>query len=117
MATGNVVTPVGANGQPIPVIRLGTTQNVAYNAAGGASTQSTAFGASTTLILIAARIPAANTGVRIAIASSPTATSSTTLIPASGWFYAEVQPGWKLAVLSDDTGTGTINITEAVTWG
>jgi len=116
MATGNIITPVGSNGYPLPAYQLGASQNVAYNAAGGASTQSTVVGASTTLILVAATLGTGN-GVRIAVGANPTASSTTTLLPASGVYAISVQPGWVIAVLSNDTNTGSINITEAANWG
>lgn len=115
---GNVVTPVGANGAPLPVIMLGgASQNVAYNAAGGASTPSTAFSANCTMVQISFHLGSTNTGVRIAGGVNPTATATSTLLPASGTWFCGVSPGWRIAVLSDDVGTGTINITEAPTWG
>lgn len=115
-ATGNVVTPVGNNGVPIQAVQLGATQNVAYNAAGGASTSSTAFGAATTLIAISLNIASTDTGIRIAIAASPTASSTTTWLPTSGVYYFAVMPGWKVAVLSNNATTGSIGVTEAVSW-
>lgn len=115
-ATGNVVTPVGNNGVPIQAIQLGTSQNVSYNASGGASTPSTAFGASTTLIAVALNVASGDSGVRVAIAASPTASSTTSLLPASGVYYFSVMPAWKIAVLSNNATTGTINVTEAVSW-
>lgn len=115
-ATGNVVTPVGNNGVPIQAVQLGTSQNVSYNAAGGASTQSSAFGSSTTLIAVAINVAAADSGIRVAIAASPTASSTTTLLPASGVYYFAVMPAWKIAVLSNNATTGSINVTEAVSW-
>lgn len=114
---GNVSTPVGANGIPLPVIQLGTSTNVAYNAAGGASTQSTALSANCSMVQISFHLGSTNTGVRIAVGLNPTATSTSTLLPASGTWFVAVSPGWKIAVLSDDTGTGSINVTEAATWG
>lgn len=116
MPASPIITAVGAQGAPIPVIQLGTSQNVSYNAAGGASTQSAAFGANTTLVMVSVNV-ATGIGVRIATGTNPTASSTTTLLPASGSWYFCVEPAWKLAVLSNDTNTGTINITEAAAWG
>lgn len=115
---GNVVTPVGANGAPLPVIMLGgASQNVTYAATGGVSAQSAAFSSGCTMVQISFHLGATNTGVRIAGGVNPTATAASTLLPASGTYFCGVSPGWKIAVLSDDAGTGTINITEAPTWG
>lgn len=113
----SVITPVGVNGVPIPAIQLGASQDRTYAASGGASAQSSAFGATTTLIQVSVHLGATASGVRIAIAANPTAVATGTLLPASGtWFFA-VQPTWKIAALSDDANTGTINITEAVDLG
>jgi hypothetical protein len=115
---GNVVTPVGANGAPLPVIMLGgTSQNVTYLASGSASAQSTAFSAGCTMVQISVHLGATATGVRIAGGTNPTATATSTLLPASGTWFCGVSPGWKIAALSDDANGGSINITEAPTWG
>lgn len=115
-ATGNVVTPVGNNGVPIQAVQLGTSQNVSYNAAGGASTSSSAFGAATTLVVVSVNVASGDTGIRVSIAASPTASSTTTLLPASGMYYFATMPGWKIAILSDNATTGSANVTEAVSW-
>jgi hypothetical protein len=94
--------------------RQGASQNVSYAAAGGASAQSTAFGAQTYWIRVTSVgvISATIDGVRILVGENPTATSLSTLLPV-GWVeYIAVTPGQKIAVLGNNTGTGTVNITE-----
>lgn len=116
MAVGNTITPIGNNGMPLEAFQIGASQNVNYAASGGSSAQSTALGAATTMILVAVNIGTGN-GVRIAISSNPTADGTTTLLPASGVYRFYVQPGWKVAVLSNDSNTGSVNVTEVVNWG
>ncbi len=107
------ITAAGFGGTSIPAIMNGAIQDLAYNAAGGANAQSTAFGANTTLIEVAAHIT--GTGVRIKTGSNPDATSGTAkLLPGSGTWFFVVNPGWKLAAISDDGVTGILNITEAL---
>lgn len=112
----------GYQGYPLPVFELTTnTQNVAYNASGGASTQSTAFQNDSTLgiteaILITLPTNAVSGNVRIQIGMNPTATGTTTMLPAPGAYIFGVPKGGKLAVLSNDAGTGSITITELLSY-
>ena len=94
--------------------RILSTQNVSYAAAGGASAQSTAFGSQTRYIRVCAVgvVSATIDGVRIAIDSNPTASSTTALIAVNYPEIFKVGPGQKIAVLGNNTGTGTINVTE-----
>ena len=75
------------------------------------STQTPAFGAQTTAVRVA------TTGhfVHIAINGDPTATVTSTLLPA-GWVETfAVKPGWKLAAIKGDgAGSPTVSITELV---
>jgi hypothetical protein len=65
------------------VYRHRTTQNVAYNAAGGGSTQSSAFGTQTYAIRVstAGFADSTNTGARIAVGDNPTASATTAALP------------------------------------
>jgi hypothetical protein len=111
-----VITAAGFGGSSVPAIQIGTSQDLAYNAAGGANKQSAAFGAQTTLIEVAAHVT--GSGVRIATGVNPDATSGTNkLLPGSGTWFFVVAPGWKLSAVSDDATAGTINITEAASLG
>lgn len=93
--------------------RHGTVQNVAYAAAGGASAQSSAFGTQTNWIRVAVQgAITATSGVRISIGQSPTASSTTVLLPVNWVEYIAVTPGQKIAVLSNDTVTGNLNVVE-----
>jgi hypothetical protein len=91
-----------------------TTQNVSYAAAGGASAQSTAFGSQTYAIRVCSVgvVSATIDGVRYAIGENPTATATTELMPVNWVEYIKVGPGQKIAVLGNNTGTGTVNVVE-----
>ena len=94
--------------------RQKATQNVAYAAAGGASAQSTAFGSQTYYIRVLAVgvVSATIDGVRIAVGENPTATATSTLLPVNWTQYIKCSPGQKIAVLGNNTGTGTVSVTE-----
>ena len=94
--------------------RHGTSQNVSYAAAGGASAQSAAFGTQTYWIRVVSVgvVSATIDGFRIAIDANPTATSTSTLLPCNWVEIIAVTPGQKIAVLGNNTGTGVVNITE-----
>jgi hypothetical protein len=101
---------------PAPSSRLGASQNVAYNAAGGASAASAAFGAQTFQIRVSAVSAAAaavGDGVRIVIGDGTPAASATSTLLALNWeAYFTVTPGQKIAVLSNNASTGSLNVTE-----
>jgi hypothetical protein len=90
------------------------TQNVAYAAAGGASAQSTAFGSQTYHIRVCAVgvVSASIDGVRIVVGENPTATATSTLLPVNWKEYIKCTPGQKIAVLGNNTGTGTVSVVE-----
>ena len=94
--------------------RILATQNVAYNAAAGASTQSAAFGSQTRYIRVVSPglLSASIDGVRIAVGENPTATATSALLPVQWMQHLKVSPGQKIAVLGNNTGTGTVNVTE-----
>lgn len=110
----------GNQGYPLPIFTLGASQNVSYNAAGGSSTQSTAFANASTgiteAILITTPANATSGDVRIAIGANPTASSTSTLLPSKAAMIFAVPKGGKLAVLSNDVGTGSICITELISY-
>jgi hypothetical protein len=90
------------------------SQNVAYAAAGGASAQSTAFASQTRYIRVCAVGVVSGTidGVRIAIDSNPTAVATSYLLPVNWVEIIKVSPGQKIAVLGNNTGTGSVSVTE-----
>jgi hypothetical protein len=94
--------------------RQRATQNVAYNAAGGGSTQSTAFGSQTYWIRVSAVgvVDSTNNGVRISVGDHPTASATTTLLPLNWIEYIKCTPGQKVAALSNNTATGSLSVTE-----
>lgn len=91
-------------GRPIPVFKLGASQDVPIS---GTSTASTAFGAKTTAIRLTA-----NVDCRYAIGASPTATPTSILLPAGAIDYVGCAPGDKIAIIQEATA-GTLNVTEA----
>jgi len=83
------------------------------NAAGGASTQSAAFDSQTRAIRIT--FPGAITataGLRFSIGTNPTASSTTQLLPVQWIEYIQVNPGEKIAFISNDTVTGSVVVVE-----
>jgi hypothetical protein len=94
--------------------RVLSTQNVAYNAAAGASVQSNAFASQTRYIRVCAVgvVSASIDGVRIAIDTSPTATATSYLLPVNWPEIIKCSPGQKIAVLGNNTGTGTVSVSE-----
>jgi hypothetical protein len=96
------------------VYRQKATQNVAYNAAAGASTQSTAFSSQTYAIRVCSVgiVSATIDGVRIAVGDNPTASATSALLPVNWFEYINCSPGQKIAVLGNNTGTGSVSVTE-----
>ena len=95
--------------------RQGASQNVSYAAAGGASAASTAFGSETYWIRVCAVgvLSATLDGVRIVVGDgTPTATATSTLLPLNWPEIIACTPGQKIAVLGNNTGIGTVNVTE-----
>jgi hypothetical protein len=94
--------------------RQKASQNVAYNAAAGASTQSTTFGSQTYAIRVcsAGIVSASIDGVRIAVGDNPTATATSALLPVQWPEYIKCSPGQKIAVLGNNTGTGSVSVVE-----
>ena len=96
--------------------RLGASQNVAYNAAGGASAASAAFGAQTYQIRVVAMSGVAGAvgdAVRVVVGDgTPTAAATSALLPLNQAEYLTCTPGQKIAVLSNNASTGTLNVAE-----
>jgi hypothetical protein len=94
--------------------RILSTQNVAYNAAAGASTASNAFSSQTRFIRVLAVgvVSATIDGVRIAVDAAPVSTATSVLIAVNYPEVFKVTPGQKISVLGNNTGTGTVNVTE-----
>jgi hypothetical protein len=99
---------------PHDAYRQRATQNVAYNAAAGASTQSNAFGSQTYFIRVSSAgvVSASLDGVRMVVGDNPTATATSTLLPLNWVSYIKCSPGQKIAVLGNNTGTGSVSVTE-----
>jgi hypothetical protein len=111
-----IYSAAGFGGQALPIVELsGTTQQVAYNAAGGASVQSAAFGAKTEAIMISVRSTDAD--LRIKFGANPTASSTTDLLVKGGVYFFAVTSGQKIAFLSDSATTGTVTFTELLGLG
>lgn len=97
--------------------RIVSAQNVAFAAAGGANAQSAAFGSQTYWILVSVvGLYAAGSGLRIAIGDSigagPVASGTSTLLPVNFPMVFACTPGQKIGVVSNDTTTGTVSVTE-----
>jgi hypothetical protein len=94
--------------------RTGTSQNVSYAVAGGSSAAGAAFGSQTRYIRIVAVgvLGATNDGVRFQVGSSPVANSTTSLLPLNWVERITVSPGEKIAALSNNSTTGSLNVTE-----
>jgi outer membrane protein W len=96
--------------------RQGASQNVAFNAAGGASAASTTFGVQTYQIRVAVSgtgFVAGTGGARIVIGDgTPTATATSMFLPNAAVEYFTCTPGQKIAVLGNDAGTGNLSVTE-----
>jgi hypothetical protein len=95
--------------------RQGASQNVAYAAAGGASAASAAFGSQIYWIRVASvGVPSATLdGVRIKVGDgTPVADANSTLLPLNWAEIIAVTPGQKIAVLGNNTGTGSVSVTE-----
>jgi hypothetical protein len=89
------------------VIGIGTTQVFTVTTS---SVQSTAFGASTTMI----RVAASQGHCHFAIGTSPTASITTSpMMPVNDIEYIKVVPGQKIAFIKDATvTTSTVSVTE-----
>lgn len=116
--TAKLDLPVGGlhqDFQYIPAPRLAASQDVSYNASGGAQVLSTAFGITTSMIQITAPPSTVGSGVRIIIGYGPTVTATSPLIIPGSILYYRVYPGEQLAAVSNDANTGSINIVECAT--
>src|SRR5262245_46164501 len=96
--------------------RLGASQNVAYNAAGGASAASAAFGAQTyqiRVLAVSGVAAAIGDAVRVVVGDgTPTASATSAALPLNQVEYLTCTPGQKIAVLSNNASTGTLNVVE-----
>ena len=91
------------------VIHLGASQDLAYNAAGGASVRAGPFAAQ----VLRLALWVAGT-VRISIGDGTVAaTSSSTVIVGIGVEFIGIKSGQYLAAISNDATTGSLNITQA----
>jgi hypothetical protein len=95
------------------VFRLGAAQNVAFNAAGGASASSAVFASQTRWILLSVvGVYAIASGVRVQVGDTPTAAATSTLLPVNFPMVVSCNPGQRVAVLSNDATTGNLSVTE-----
>ena len=93
----------------LPTVYLGTSQNVTVS---GSSAQSTAFGTAGIRYNVLVRL-VSTTNCRFVTGANPTATSTSTYLPAGLVEFTEIKQGDKLAVIQDSAG-GTLNITACV---
>ena len=87
-----------------PAMRFSTHQVLT---SGSSSSASSAFGSNTEVIRISSTI-----ACHIQIAVSPTATTSTPIVPASDVEYIKVSEGEKIAVLRVGGSDGKVSVTE-----
>ncbi len=94
--------------------RHGVVQQITFAAAGGASANSAAFGTETYAIRVTcAGAITATAGVRIVVGDgTPSATSTSELLPVNWVEYIICSPGQKIAALSNDTITSILSVTE-----
>jgi hypothetical protein len=99
---------------PHDAYRQRTTQILTYAAAGGSSAQSVAFGSQTYFIRIASAgvVSASLDGVRYAVGDGPVAAATSSLLPLNWVEYVKCSPGQKIAVLGNNTGTGSVSVVE-----
>src|SRR5512139_1080817 len=92
----------------------GISNNVSFVTSTGASNASSAFGSQTYWIRVAVQgAISATSGVRINVGDgTPTAASTSPLLPVNWVEYIAVSPGQKIAVLGNDTVTGTLSVVE-----
>jgi hypothetical protein len=88
------------------------SQTIAVATSGGASAQSSAFGAQTLWVRLAFSSSTTGSGVRYNFGSNPAATSTSSLLPANWVEVVKINPGSKLACLSNDASTQSLNISE-----
>lgn len=76
--------------------------------AGAASTQSSAFGAQTTVV----RIASADNAFHFVLGANPTATTNHSICPGAWAEYILVKPGEKLAVIRTGLADANVTVTE-----
>lgn len=94
----------------VQVVVHSTSQDVSFNASGGAVVTAGPFDTSVIRIAIADQ-----QAIRIAFGPSGTTVSATgPLFVGPGVEHVAINPGWYLAAISDDGVSGTFNVTEAL---
>jgi len=92
----------------------GVTQNLSYNAAGGASVESSPFADTTNMIQVCVW-PSSTGGIGIRYeygSPAPNASANSGGIPSGSLVYLCVRPGEVFSVISADSNTGDISIVE-----
>lgn len=102
--------PRGFSSDAVQVILWGTSANLSFNAAGGASVRNGPWDTSCLRLAIGA---AQNVRVNVGD-GTVVATSASALFVGPGVEHIAIQPGQYVAAISDDAGTGSLNITEAL---
>lgn len=108
---GGVSGPYHAsNGSTVQVIVHNASQNVSFNASGGAVVTAGPFASSVVRIAIPNQ-----QNVRIAFGpNGTTVTSADPLFVGPGVEHVAIQPGWYLAAISYDGASGVFNVTAAL---
>lgn len=95
------------------VFRQGASADLAVASTGGASASTAAFGAQTYALRLAALGTASSTaGVRYVVGDTPTAGSTSTLLPANWYEIVKCTPGQKVAAIGNDGSTYTLNVVQ-----
>lgn len=115
VGSGKVSTYEAAAQHPIQAIQWGASADVAYNAAGGGLSTGGPYGA--LLVRLAVSV-GSGTGIRVAfgpsIAAAEAACSPGVLIPGSAIEFTNIPYGSYVAVISNDTNAGNLNVTLAL---
>src|SRR5262245_63403185 len=95
------------------IFRHGASQDVTWATSGGASAASSTFGSQTYWVRLCAVgvVDSTHDGVRYQVGDgTPTATSTSALLPLNWVEIVQVSPGQKVAVLGNNSTTGKLDV-------
>ena len=93
--------------------RMLSSRNLAYNSTGGAAASTTSVGSQTYAVQLSYPGSTSSTGgLHVLIGDAPVADSTSPFLPANWVQVWKITPGQKISAISNDAGTGTLNITE-----
>jgi hypothetical protein len=95
------------------VYRILGASKLSYAASNGTAASTSSVGSMTQFVQLSAAGSASSTGgVRFVIGDAPVADSNGTLLPSSWIQVYKISPGQKISAISNDAGTGSLNVTE-----